>query len=258
MNLLSSQGSRGWICPLPGAASAWGWMEQSRGGGRTGRFHPPFPATWLARPGFHEREFIFGAAPSEQRGAGTLRPRIPLPAPSTFPAGRFWHELPDSIPSLLLPETQPAINSSGCLLINILIRGNILFSLKSINSLCLDFFVRLIFKANQTLLLASGSHTFSAGCSTAEAAPERALLAGQGFSGRKDSGGSEAFGDASPWVRKLLFQIQERAEPVSDGAQHPWQHPAPDHIPSCPTWTFLPRVGRPGELRTHTELTLSF
>lgn len=47
-------------------------------------------------------------------------------------AGRFWHELPSSLLSL-------PINSGGCLLINILVRGNILFSLKSINALCLDF-----------------------------------------------------------------------------------------------------------------------
>lgn len=57
-----------------------------------------------------------------------LQPCIPLPAPSTFPAGRFWQELPHSFLSLLLPETQPAINSSGCLLINILIaRQHIIF-----------------------------------------------------------------------------------------------------------------------------------
>lgn len=154
-------------------------------------------------------------------------PRIPLPAPSTFPAGRFWQELPDSFLSLLLPETQPAINSSGCFLINILIQCNILFSLKSINSLCLDFFVCLIFKANQTLFLSSGSHTSSTGCSTTEAAPER------GFSGRKGSSGSDAFRDASPWARELLFQIQQRAELVSNGVQHPRQYPTLYCIPSC-------------------------
>lgn len=81
----------------------------------------------------------------EQRGAGRLRPRIPLPAPSTFPVGRFWHQPPDSVLSLVLPETQAAIKSSGCLLINIPVQGNILFSLQSINSLCLGSFFSLLF-----------------------------------------------------------------------------------------------------------------
>lgn len=131
-----------------------GWLV-----GCTMSFSPPFAVTWPARPGFHKS--LFSELLSPSRGAGILWPCILLPAPSTFPMGRFWHELPDSFLSLLLPETQPAISSSGYLLINIHIRGNILFSLKSINSLCLDFAVCLIFKGNQTLLLASGSHTSS-------------------------------------------------------------------------------------------------
>lgn len=170
-----------------------------------------------------------------------LQPRIPLPALSTFPTGRFWHELPNSFLSLLLPETQPAINSSGCLLINILVQSNILFSLKSINSLCLDFFVSLIFKANKTLLLASGSHTSSTGCSTTKAAPEWAPLARWGFSGRKCSSGSDAFGDASPWVRKFLIsdttegRAGERWSAASLAASCPGPHP------------FLPRVDLPAQ-----------
>lgn len=45
---------------------------------------------------------------------------------------------------------------------------------------------------------------------------------------------------------------------MSDGAQHPWQHPVPDRIPSCPAWTFPPRVDGLEQLWTCMEVTFSF
>lgn len=233
MKLRSERGSWGGICPQPRTARGWAGCGRA-GGGCTATLSPPFPAASPASPGFHQ-----SLSSELQRGAGTLQPRTPLPAPSTFPAGRIWHELHGSLPSLLLPEAQAAINSSGCLLINILIQGNILFSLKSINSLCLDFFIRLIVKANQTLLLASGSHTSSTGCSATEAAPERAPLAGRGFSG---SGGSDASGVASPWVRKLLI-ISDTTED-RDGERWRAASPAASYPGPCPA---LPHVAPPAQ-----------
>lgn len=249
VKLLSKWGSWGGLCPQPPTARGWaGWSRA--GVGCTATCSPPSPAASLARPGFHKSLF------SElQRGAGTLQPRTPLPAPSTFPAGRIWHELHGSLPSLLLPEAPAAINSSGCLLINILIQGNILFSLKSINSLCLDFFIRLIFKANQALLLASGSHTSSTGCSASEAAPERALLAGQGFSGSSES---DAFGVASPRARKLLIisdMTEDRDSERWSAASLAASYPGP--CPSLPHVALPARVGGLGQRWTCVEETFS-